>query len=71
MATPWFVLYETRQEQKIISEIVKNIELVEIDFLNFESLEAIPKDIESAYYLIHSMSNSAKEFHVLEEKVCI
>jgi uncharacterized protein YbjT (DUF2867 family) len=46
----------------------KNIVLVEIDFLNYESLEAIPKDIESAYYLIHSMSNSAKEFHILEEK---
>lgn len=45
-----------------------NIELVEADFLNRNSLEAIPKDVEFAYYLIHSMSNSAKEFHVLEEK---
>ncbi|PKV65349.1 uncharacterized protein YbjT (DUF2867 family) [Polaribacter sp. Hel1_33_96] len=46
----------------------KNIELVEADFLSFTSLESIPKDIDFAYYLIHSMSNSAKEFHVLEEK---
>ena len=46
----------------------KNIELVEIDFLDYKSLGKIPKDIDSAYYLIHSMSNSAKEFHVLEEK---
>ncbi|WOC40576.1 SDR family oxidoreductase [Polaribacter sp. HL-MS24] len=46
----------------------KNIALVEVDFLNSESLENIPKDIEAAYYLIHSMSNSAKEFHILEEK---
>jgi len=46
----------------------KNIELIEADFLHRHSLNAIPKDVEAAYYLIHSMSNSAKEFHVLEEK---
>ena len=46
----------------------KNVELVEADFLNGPSLKAIPKDIDVAYYLIHSMSNSAKEFHILEEK---
>ncbi|MDP5105760.1 MAG: SDR family oxidoreductase [Polaribacter sp.] len=46
----------------------KNITLVEADFLSDASLESIPKDIDAAYYLIHSMSNSAKEFHVLEEK---
>ncbi|MFK8058486.1 MAG: SDR family oxidoreductase [Polaribacter sp.] len=46
----------------------KNIVLAEADFLNSESLINIPKDIDAAYYLIHSMSNSAKEFHVLEEK---
>jgi len=46
----------------------ENIELIEADFLHNHSLEAIPKNIEVAYYLIHSMSNSAKEFHVLEEK---
>ena len=46
----------------------ENVELVEADFLNRQSLEAIPKDLDAAYYLIHSMSNSAKEFHTLEEK---
>lgn len=46
----------------------ENIVLVEVDFLDAKSLEKIPKDIDVAYYLIHSMSNSAKEFHVLEEK---
>lgn len=45
-----------------------NIELIEADFLQSESLDRIPKDIDVAYYLIHSMSNSAKEFHILEEK---
>lgn len=46
----------------------KNISLIEADFLDYNSLLAIPKDIDAAYYLIHSMSNSAKEFHILEEK---
>lgn len=46
----------------------QNIILVQADFLKADSLNNIPKDVEAAYYLIHSMSNSAKEFHVLEEK---
>ena len=46
----------------------QNIELIEADFLDANSLKSIPTDIDAAYYLIHSMSNSAKEFHVLEEK---
>ncbi|QNM85838.1 SDR family oxidoreductase [Polaribacter pectinis] len=46
----------------------ENVILVEADFLNADSLDNIPKDIDIAYYLIHSMSNSAKEFHALEEK---
>ena len=46
----------------------QNVLLVEADFLDGKSLENIPKDIDAAYYLIHSMSNSAKEFHILEEK---
>jgi len=48
-----------------------NITLIEADFLKNTSLEAIPKDIDVAYYLIHSMSNSAKEFHILEEKCAL
>lgn len=49
-------------------KVQKNITLIEADFLNYDSLNTIQKDIDAAYYLIHSMSNSAKEFHVLEEK---
>ena len=38
----------------------ENVTLIEADFLNKKTLNAIPKDIDAAYYLIHSMSNSAK-----------
>ena len=44
------------------------IEFIEADFLKADSLQSIPKDIDIVYYLIHSMSNSAKEFHILEER---
>jgi len=35
-------------------------------FLNQESLSSIPNEIDAAYYLIHSMSGSAKNYDELE-----
>ncbi len=49
----------------------QQIILIEADFLDKKSLEKIPKDIDIAYYLIHSMTNSAREFHILEEKCAV
>ena len=46
-----------------------NLEVVEVDFLKPESLAYIPIDIDIAYYLIHSMSNSTANFDQLE-KTC-
>ncbi|MDO1500366.1 SDR family oxidoreductase [Winogradskyella maritima] len=45
-----------------------SIEFVEADFLKPETLKNIPKDVDAGYYLIHSMSNSATEFHRMEEE---
>nr|WP_294780628.1 SDR family oxidoreductase [uncultured Flavobacterium sp.] len=42
-----------------------NIQLIQVDFLNKESVENIPNDIDSAYYLIHSMS-AADNYDELE-----
>ena len=36
-----------------------NIEVIETDLLDPNSLEKIPKDVEGAYYLVHSMSSSS------------
>ncbi len=44
-----------------------HIEIIEADFLKSDTLTNIPKDIDAAYYLIHSMSNSSTEFHSLEK----
>tara|TARA_R110002072_G_scaffold99971_8_gene219848 strand:- start:6968 stop:8389 length:1422 start_codon:yes stop_codon:yes gene_type:complete len=46
----------------------KNIEYIEADFLKADSLDSIPLNFDTAFYLIHSMTNSAKEFHELEER---
>lgn len=47
------------------------IDVVEADFLKPETLQNIPKDIDVAYYLIHSMSNSSKDFESLEERCAV
>ena len=46
----------------------EHISVVEADFLKSETLQNIPKDIDVAYYLIHSMSNNSKDFEELEAK---
>jgi uncharacterized protein YbjT (DUF2867 family) len=47
------------------------ITVVEADFLKPETLTAIPKDIDVAYYLIHSMSNTSEDFESLEQNCAI
>jgi uncharacterized protein YbjT (DUF2867 family) len=44
-----------------------NISVVEVDFLKCNTLESIPKDIDIAYYLIHSMSTNGGDFENMEE----
>jgi uncharacterized protein YbjT (DUF2867 family) len=46
--------------------IVSRVEFVEVDFLCPPDLNELPKDIDGAYYLIHSMSESIKNFTDLE-----
>ena len=46
----------------------KNVTFVEIDFLKADTLKLLPAEFDVAFYLIHSMSNSVKEFHILEER---
>ena len=48
--------------------LLKQVQVIENDFLTLESLENIPNDIDAAYYLIHSMSSSSKNFDELESK---
>ena len=44
----------------------QNLSVVEADFLEKDSLENIPPDIEVAFYLIHSMSTQTGDFERME-----
>ncbi|WP_271856197.1 SDR family oxidoreductase [Patiriisocius marinus] len=46
----------------VSTEMLKKISVVEIDFLKTLKPGILPKDIDAAYYLIHSMSSSTSDF---------
>ncbi len=50
--------------------LIEKISVIEIDFLDETTLDRVPKDIEGAYYLIHSMSSS-KDYKSLEHASAI
>ncbi|UCE94706.1 MAG: SDR family oxidoreductase [Flavobacteriaceae bacterium] len=52
------------------SSLVSKIEVIELDLLDKASLDNIPKDIDGAYYLVHSMSAS-KNYESLESQSAI
>lgn len=47
-----------------------NIEVIEVDFLEKDSLHKIPKDIDGAYYLLHSMS-ATSDYEELELRCAV
>ena len=47
-------------------EFLKNISVVEVDLNDANTLLGLPKDIDIAYYLVHSMSSSNENFTELE-----
>jgi uncharacterized protein YbjT (DUF2867 family) len=52
----------------ISDDLKKQIEIVVIDFLKEVIPNALPKDIDAAYFLIHSMSSSTSDFDEKEER---
>ena len=60
-----------RLDLNLPSGLKKRVTLLAIDFLKptASAVQAIPEDIDAAYYLLHSMSSKQKDFATLEEKV--
>ncbi len=52
----------------IHEKLLSQVEIIEIDFLKTPQPEKFPKNIDVAYYLIHSMSTSSEKFESLESK---
>lgn len=46
----------------VSSQVRSQIEIIELDFLEQPLENIVPKDIDAAYYLIHSMSSSTTDF---------
>jgi uncharacterized protein YbjT (DUF2867 family) len=44
-----------------------NITVLEMDLSDYDSMDIIPKDIDAAYYLVHSMTSS-DDYKILEQK---
>ena len=47
-------------------EFLKQVEVIECDFLDSNSLSKLPHDIDAAYYLIHSLNSNSKKFSKME-----
>lgn len=58
-------LVRDRRRMHVDKALRDSIEYFEADLLKPETLESLPKDIDAAYYLVHSMGSSAK-FEELE-----
>ncbi len=57
-----------RSRFEVPSGFETQVEVLEWDFLQWEQQHGVfPKDIDLAYYLIHSMSTSILEFYAMEE----
>ena len=57
-----------KKRLSIHKNLIKKIKVIEIDFLDDIQPDAIPQDIDIAYYLIHSMTTSRDKFASLESK---
>lgn len=64
-------LVRNKERFTLHPKVHENIEVIECDLLQKRSLNIIPKDIVSAYYLVHSLSAEEKKFYELEEKSAI
>ncbi|WP_222984869.1 SDR family oxidoreductase [Flagellimonas meishanensis] len=58
------IVCAVRDEKRLSvdARIRSKIEVVEVDFLEDAQEDVLPKDIDAAYYLIHSMASSISDF---------
>jgi uncharacterized protein YbjT (DUF2867 family) len=55
--------------QHLSEEEFKEIDVVEADFLKQDTLQQLPVDIDTAFYLIHSLSNDPEEISQMERTI--
>ena len=60
-----------KRRLSIHENLLSRIEVIEIDFLKEPDTENFPKNIDIAFYLIHSMATSTEKFNLLESKTAL
>lgn len=55
-----------RNRFSLDKEYSDKVEVLEIDFLDYDINQQLPKDLDGAFYLIHSMSTNSRNFDELE-----
>ncbi|WP_310992705.1 SDR family oxidoreductase [Aequorivita marina] len=57
-----------RNRLPLDAETIKKVSIIEVDFSEEINTEDFPRDIDAAYYLIHSMSSSTTDFDEMEAR---
>ncbi len=55
----------------IHKNMLQKVQIIEIDFLKTPLPDIFPKNIDAAYYLIHSMTTSSERFDLLESEAAL
>lgn len=61
-----FCLVREKKRHEVDYQSKDQVIIIEADLLDAHSLQAIPKSIDVAFYLVHSMGSSSANFHELE-----
>ncbi|ADR21408.1 epimerase [Marivirga tractuosa] len=64
-------LVRDKRRIELEDKIIDKVQFYEADLLKPEQLQNLPKDIEAAYYLVHSMGSSSKSFQEMEKNTAL
>lgn len=59
-------LVRNRHRMELEESLKPHVSFFEADLLKKETLKNFPEEIDAAYYLVHSMGGSYKDFHTME-----
>lgn len=60
-------LVRDKRRIELEEKIIDKVQFYEADLLKPEQLQDLPKDIEAAYYLVHSLGSSSSSFQQMEK----
>ena len=66
-----FCFVRDRSRFMLTPDLERAISIYEADLLQSLNAEALPKNVDAAYYLVHSMTSSSNNFGELEQKAAL